>query len=347
MKYNLLPYQIKKIEFGNFNQQIEHRFKFKKICIKYELRLLDYDILFNYINYSNLKNEKYLYPKSPDLQTCIFCLKNETETTFANKPHVIPYFLGNKYLLHSDECDECNAYFSRTLEDALDKYTSPFRTQNLMKNRKKKLTKYSSNKGDFFYAFDEDQQAYTISGENIEDYVSDDEEKKVLSIVFEIKKHRPIDIYKAFMKIFYGLLPRQEHKIFNELRKWIMGENSELDKLKTLKVFRSFHPSIETTPLNIMILRRKSSFEKKPNSFDYCGLISFGNVIYEMPIFSDSFIKNSKNLKNKGIKQEFELQLLPKPFLTVHSEIIDLYNTNYITDSYPINYKYLDRIKNI
>ena len=196
---------------------------------------------------------------------------------------------------------------------ALDKYTAPFRTLNLIKNRRNKLTKVTSQKGDFIYAYNTIKKAFTISGDNIDNYVFDDEEKEVLTIVFDIKRHRPIDVYKAFMKIFYGLLPRNEHKNFTELRKWIMDQNADSLFVKPLRIFRSWHPSFNTMPLTIFIMHRKSKLESNPNFFDYSGLISFGNIIYEMPIFSDEFLKHVAKLKLQGKPLNFTMQLLPKP----------------------------------
>ncbi|MEO4144009.1 MULTISPECIES: HNH endonuclease [Acinetobacter calcoaceticus/baumannii complex] len=347
MKYNEHPYRIKKTEFGNFNEKIERKFKFKKIYNKFDLKLRDYEFLFSYTDYYDLNKEKILYDDSNNIQKCIFCLKDDTETSFENKPHVIPYFLGNKYLLHSNECDECNAYFSKSLEDALDKYTAPFRTLNLIKNRRNKLTKVTSQKGDFIYAYNTNKKAFTISGDKIDNYVFDDEEKKVLTIVFDIKRHRPIDVYKAFMKIFYGLLPRDEHKNFTELRKWIMNQNIDSLFVKPLRILRSWHPSFNTMPLTIFIMHRKNKLESNPNFFDYSGLISFGNIIYEMPIFSDDFLKHVTKLKLEGKPLNFTMQLLPKPFEVVNTEIIDLSYTDFLTDRCEVNFKYKDRVQNV
>ncbi|WP_151809640.1 HNH endonuclease [Acinetobacter seifertii] len=343
MKYNEITYHINKIEFGNFDRRIERRFKFKTIYNKFDLALRDYEVIFSYTDYYDLNKEKVLYEESTSSKKCIFCLRHENETSFGNKPHVIPYFLGNKYLLHSGECNECNAYFSKSLEDALDKYTAPFRTLNFIKNRNKNFTKVTSQKGDFIYSYDKKQKVFTISGDNIDNYVFDDEEKETLKIIFDIKRHRPIDVYKAFMKIFYGLLPREEHKNFTELRKWIMEKNTDKIFAKPLNILRSWHPSFNTIPLTIFIMHRKSSLDLIPTSFDYSGLISFGNIIYEMPIFSDAFLQHAKKLKLQGKSLNFTLQLLPKPFEVINTEIIDFSNTEYITDKCEVNFKYSDR----
>ncbi|MEC4503531.1 HNH endonuclease [Klebsiella pneumoniae] len=68
---------------------------------------------------------------------CRYCGKSHTETTFKNKSHAIPLFLGNYVYISRDECDDCNKAFSEGIEDHLDKYTKPFRLVAKIKGRKK------------------------------------------------------------------------------------------------------------------------------------------------------------------------------------------------------------------
>src|SRR3954462_7886092 len=42
--------------------------------------------------------------------------------------HAIPEMIGNRSLIANDECDECNVFFSETVEDSLGKMLSPLRT---------------------------------------------------------------------------------------------------------------------------------------------------------------------------------------------------------------------------
>lgn len=72
MKYNMSFYHNAKVKFGSFNQEIEERFKFKKLYNKFVSRLMDYDFIFSYTNYYFLGKEEILYPNTISKQKCIF-----------------------------------------------------------------------------------------------------------------------------------------------------------------------------------------------------------------------------------------------------------------------------------
>lgn len=348
MKYSISikieNYEVNSFEYGNFSNELTKRLAHKKILKKYELSLLGYKYLFNYYNYSNLKKETYLYPKLDSSLTCIFCLKSEPVVSFNNKPHVIPFFLGNKYLLHYQECDKCNAYFSSNLEDALDKYTAVFRTIARIKNRKKKITAVTSLNNKFSYNFNAVFGAFEIQGESYDKYIRDDGLGN-LEIKFDIKKHRPSDVFKGFMKIFYGLLPPEHRKNFNNLRRWIMDPNPNNFLIKPVKIVRTFMPDFKDYPLFINILHTEDSFKENNNSYDYIGLIAFGNIIYEMPIISDIFLKYANELKQQNQTLNFQLKLQPKPVSPVETKIIDLSITDKVTDSFSVIFSYSERVK--
>lgn len=330
--------------FGYHDKNIQTKFKLKKSLAKFEISLKDYNVLFSYLDYINLNDFHYLYPEPVDKKICIFCLKSEPDVTFLNMPHVIPNALGNKYLLHYEECDECNSYFCSTLEDALDKYTAIFRTLNRTKNKRKKLTKITSIDGSFTYGFNSKINAFQISGSNYMNYIQDDDSGN-LTICYDIKRHRPSDVYKAFMKIFYGLLPRDHHKNFKILHEWIMNKDHNELIAKPLIALRSWMPGFNHKPLSVIIYNKINFTDKPSNEFDYVGLISFGNVYYEMPIFSDNFLVYANALKIKGEALTFNLKLFPKPISPTVVQSVNFSNTDYITDKFEINFQYKERFK--
>lgn len=342
VKYCSSTYKLNSVTFNKFDEIIQEKFKLKKRLAKFEISLKDFRMLFSYLEYSDLTDFHYLYPEPLVTKKCIFCLKSEPEVTFINKPHVIPFALGNKYLLHHEECDQCNSIFCSTLEDALDKYTSVFRTLNRTKNRRNKINKITSIDGSFFYEFNKKLNVFQIGGSNYNDFVQDDGNGN-LTISYDIKRHRPSDVYKAFMKIFYGLLPRNHHKKFTMLREWIMNNDHNYLIAKPLFAVRSWLPGFDHKPLSVFIYNKVVV----DNDFDYVGLISFGNVCYEMPIFSDNFIKHANELIKKGEKLNFNLKLTPKLINPTTVERVDFTVTDFITDKFEIIFTYDSRLKNI
>lgn len=341
MKYLLHPYIFNKIVFSE-NSEIKEKFDLKKKLIKYEINLQGYTLLFSYFDFIDHKKDTYIYPKTSNPE-CIFCLKKEPAVTFKTRAHVIPECLGNKYLLQYDECDQCNEIFSSTLEDALDKYTEIFRTFNRTLNKKNKVVTHKSIDQSFTYEFNKNNGTYQMFGENFENYVKDDENGK-LTIDFEIKKHRPLDVYRAFMKIFYGLLPREHHRKFTMLRDWIMDKNPNSLFVKPLTVMRSWIPGMDHKPLAIFIINnsKKDCLEVEKN-FDYMGLISIGNVVFEMPIISDDFFKFVN--KDRTHKINFNLKLFPKPRTPIQTKLIDLSISEKITDVFSVDCIYEVREK--
>lgn len=344
MEYFVEGYKVNYIKFNSPNEEIERKFRIKRYLIHSELIFNGYDFLFSYFDYSRLNKEAYLFPKLSERESCIFCLKSTPQVTFNNKPHVIPTFLGNRYLLHYEECDSCNSRFSASLEDALDKYTSIFRMLNRTRNRNKKISKITALDGKFTCSFNLKNNSFELRGESYDNYIQDDENGNLV-ITFDIKKHRPSDVYKGFMKIFYGLLPPEHRKYFTELRSWIMEEHSSI-LIRPITVIRSFLPGLNYKPLTIQIIYKKKETKQNRYYFDYVGLISFGNVVYEMPIISNNLLNSAHELRKNGKPISFNIPLFPKPFPPVAIETIDLSTTEFITDKFSINFLYSERLKN-
>ena len=78
-----------------------------------------------------------LFIDSESERVCRFCGKSESQVTFKSVAHAIPESLGNKRVILLNECDECNSFFSETLEDSFDKYTKPYRLLFGVKDKKK------------------------------------------------------------------------------------------------------------------------------------------------------------------------------------------------------------------
>jgi hypothetical protein len=68
---------------------------------------------------------------------CRFCGSSD-RTRFRKTAHTIPEALGNKWVFSKDECDNCNATFSR-YEDALANSISPFLTLGATKGKANKV----------------------------------------------------------------------------------------------------------------------------------------------------------------------------------------------------------------
>jgi hypothetical protein len=81
-----------------------------------------------------------------NLRTCRFCSRPQADVNFEQVAHAVPYFLGNRHLISEDECDDCNKYFSETLEDHLAKLLKPILSMEKIKGRNG-MPKYKSRTG--------------------------------------------------------------------------------------------------------------------------------------------------------------------------------------------------------
>lgn len=59
---------------------------------------------------------------------CLFCGKMEPEASFTQKAHAISESLGNKSIVQNEECDECNNFLGKTVEQDFANYMEFFRS---------------------------------------------------------------------------------------------------------------------------------------------------------------------------------------------------------------------------
>lgn len=77
------------------------------------------------------------------VRRCRFCGRDATQTTFRNEAHLIPAFLGNRYLLFYNECDNCNKIVS-TFETHFSAYLGGTMSMTSTMGRKNKLPKFKA-----------------------------------------------------------------------------------------------------------------------------------------------------------------------------------------------------------
>lgn len=170
-------------------------------------------------NIGDLKNKKN--------RKCRFCDKDSTETTFNNKAHSIPHFLGNNSLFSDFECDQCNSIFSR-YETDLAEYFKVHRTIYGTKG-KKGIPKIET-----------DNKAKRISQDNAGMISFIDKEIPVNpnGINFSIKKtYTPINVYKALVKIALSLLDDKDFKYYKVfVRLYLLEDKNDSEIFPLAKI---------------------------------------------------------------------------------------------------------------
>lgn len=219
-------------------------------------------ILFFEENYEVLSHGMYgtgvkKYVGSKKNRICRFCKKTQSETTFKNVSHAIPFFLGNNQLLINTECDVCNKFFSENLETHLDKYTRPQRLVSQTRGRKGVPSLKSNDKksrADFTNSME-------IKAAVDSDFAEIDEENKKLHLNFPKEAYIPSAVYKAFCKIAISSIEKEaDVDIFSPTIDWLLNPDHSYLPISSLKVAATFIPG--PRPINnvtIFLLRKKSS----------------------------------------------------------------------------------------
>lgn len=325
------------ITYSESKHKVSDRLSHKRLSKKVAENMEEYVSLFDNRDYLSLDIDTYIYPFEGSVKKCAFCLKSEPYVSFKNRPHVIPEFLGNKYLLHHDECDQCNSEFGNTIERELSEYLRPRRVFSKIKGKKRKyISSYSKNNKDEEFKFSEEKSSYIIP---VNDKLNLDFENKEFTYVCEIAKHTPINIYKGFMKIFYGLLPREHRSKFNFIRAFLLDDKlHEVSDKIPIKVVSTFLPysNMKSPFLTILHRSRKISRNKvlQESFFEYIGIIHFGNNIFEVPMYCDKDVEKALN------KKAMSLKLCPKPYGSFKHEIEDLNGSDRVVSEYPLNFGY-------
>ena len=218
---------------------------------------------------------------------CRFCGKNEKETTFKMKAHIMPEFMGNKKYFSYFECDTCNQYFGQ-LEDSLFNFAGIFNTLSTIKG-KKGFPKFKTKGSDF-----QAKEFRTIVQKNHdpenEDSFVYDEENERMNIDVTMPSYIPQDVYKVLVKIALCMLPDDEFLQHKNTVDWLMSKNSTNHKNNPFfNVFRKIGGNPKMFPEPMAFLLRKNNNKNTHKFPTYTLLLSYGIISYQIFIpFIDS-----------------------------------------------------------
>jgi hypothetical protein len=145
--------------------------------------------------------------RSVGSRVCRFCKKSHPKVTFKEEAHIIPYLLGNRHFIWDEECDSCNALFSK-FETHLGTFLGIQRAYSDIKGGDKYPT---------FTSHDASIGARRLNSDLIFIKRNDpskgfefNEETGTLSINISRKSFIPAYVYNAFLKIALSVLPTKD-----------------------------------------------------------------------------------------------------------------------------------------
>lgn len=240
---------------------------------------------------------------SSNTEKCRFCdnVKASTEK-FSNDSHAIPQFLGNRQLILLDECDDCNTFFSNTLEDHLDKYTKPYRVFAAIRGAKK-VPKYKSKDGKSRVVSESDTTIHLHSPRDGGIIATESNNSQKLQ--FDIEPHIPAAVYKALVKIGISLV-RDERELpaFSATIQWLKDSNHSHSFIQPLQLLMTFIPGYRPQRSVAACLLRCKQVGTAP----YAVLVlSFGNWVYQVYIPSHLEATKEQTL-------QYDTYWFPMPF---------------------------------
>lgn len=246
--------------------------------------------------------KKYeLLAKTNDLSNynsgiCRFCKKSEPEVSFSSRSHIIPELMGENDIIGSDECDQCNALFSK-YESHLSKMFTPYITMLGIKG-KKKIPGFQSRSVDrdedsrtLVYADGNNRKVYFS---NLDDYKLDQEKMK-LSIRFRNPPLIPHHVYKALVKIGISLAPKENLAKMDSVCQWLIDDAPVISfpmASMTVLLYKQFMlPYAE-------LYRAKRLLFAKSFMPEYTLVLGFGNIVLQIGLpMGDSPVSQKINQK--------------------------------------------------
>lgn len=224
---------------------------------------------------------------------CRYCGKSTPEVTFKKVAHAIPELLGNKFLFSNDECDICNSYFDKHLENNLANFLGISRTTSQVQG-KNGVPKTKSTDGD---------RVEVINGDIVIIHAEDSEivktlDEKTIIISSSPTPYVPINVYKCFVKIALSTMPAYALQSFSECLRWIRYNNepAKFDS-RVLKMNVTMIPGISPfRKIWLQIYKRTGDKEKYP--YMIC-IISFSNYMFQFVI---PFSKKDKHLNPERVQ---------------------------------------------
>jgi hypothetical protein len=218
---------------------------------------------------------------------CRFCGEAEL-AKFRKKAHAIPEALGNKWVESLDECDTCNGAFG-TYEDALAKSIGIVLTVGgtLGKGNKVRQTGRTSGPAVTQHTRKDDGRraiSMRANGTSGGQAFYGTNGSLVLVQPSGTERFRPIDAFKALVKVALAIMPDDELHNFQRMRNWLLEPESQ--SLPNMLVGVSFGSVGNAPPLLTATLLRRTN----PQAYSPYMLfvLTAGSICFQIFLKADS-----------------------------------------------------------
>lgn len=239
------------------------------------------------LNYEVLVNEHVLpgarrrkTPSETGL-SCRYCGENNRKR-FRTSAHAIPQLLGNRALLASDECDSCNAYFSKELDSHLGNWLGVTRTLSQVRGARG-VPSFTGRKGKSRIDFD--GAGLRVVERPGDPLAAIDFTAKTLRIETARCPYIPLAVFKSLQKCALSLLPIDELLHFDRRLRWIRAKPHLASGVgfAPALVLETTIPGPPPIPgVGLLLLRRKRGAEVP---YLQC-ILGFGNHVLQFAVHS-------------------------------------------------------------
>lgn len=265
---------------------------------------------------------KYLGNKNN--RRCRFCDKCEPEVSFHKLAHAFPESIGNHALATYYECDECNSFFGKVLENNYNQFFGFF--HNVLQisgkrgipscNYKVPCEKRDESCSEYCIrmGIDEKGRPFIKQCKNVNSqYIS--LKKDSILIQKPIGKCVPIAVYKTLVKMALTVMPQEELPLFSETISWIREEKQRnFYKNCRLLIRYKMIPGYNITkyPHYVLYKRRKDVWNKPYILFN----LTYGcySLLIEVP----------RNNSEGNQKEFLDSKFPPVPFYTSDEGVWDM-----------------------
>lgn len=222
--------------------------------------------------------------KKTDDRVCRFCGKGKPEVTFKKTAHLVPSFIGNRFLFSDFECDGCNKKFG-VYEDHF--ANSLGLTRSFNPRKKGNLTKFSSPDGKLKveegYLDENDKELKTVikSLDISQQHFTLDQEKKQLAIHAVMQPYSPLKVYKAILKSALSVLSDEQIKNYPAALELLMADEEKVPSNELFKSIRYVCHGI-FFPAPLVLLFRKRVTDSRMPTHIFC--MYFLNSIYQIAL---------------------------------------------------------------
>ncbi|MBU9438389.1 hypothetical protein KTE91_25200 [Burkholderia multivorans] len=214
---------------------------------------------------------------------CRYCDLASPQVKFRNLAHAIPDQIGNDWLFDYEECDDCNLHFSKYVEDDFAKWTLPWRSLGRIRG-KNGVPSLKSNDRQFRIDATVNDSTVNELTESTLRYdlkirmaLNDarhelDEATKTVKLTLERQPYVPMGVFKCLVKMAIAVMPQEEEKRCDHLKKWILLANHTFEsyRYKPLNILYQFAPGpLPNDRVTYWLLRRK------PDGIENCAYMQF------------------------------------------------------------------------